>query len=302
MSPVEGKVAVLMGGTSAEREVSLVTGAAVAEALRSRGVEAVTVDTAGDWWAELRALRPAAAFIALHGRGGEDGTIQGALALMGIPYTGSGVLASATAMDKITSKRLFAARGVATPPWEEIPEGSDAPPALPLPWVVKPSREGSTVGITVVREAEEWPRALAAARERDRRVLVELFVPGDDLTVGVLEGEPLGVVQIVTETGFYDYHTKYVTGASRYLCPAPLGEAATYELRRLAAKAYRALGCSGAARVDLRGTEDLFTVLEVNTVPGMTPTSLLPKSAAAMGIGFGELCLMMLESAGEGDR
>jgi D-alanine-D-alanine ligase len=298
-----GRVAVLMGGTSAEREVSLVTGGAVIGALRSRGVDAVAVDTAEDWWARLRAERPAAAFIALHGRGGEDGTIQGALALMGIPYTGSGVMASALAMDKILSKRVFVACGVPTPPFAALAPGESAPPpGLPLPWVVKPSREGSTVGIGIVREPGEFPAALAAARAHDPWVLVEGFIPGGDLTVGVLGGEPLAAVQIVTETGFYDYRTKYVTGASSYLCPAPLTPQATAELRGLAAAACRALRTAGAARVDVRGEPGSFTVLEVNTVPGMTPSSLLPKSAAACGIDFPELVMRMLAGAGEGDR
>jgi D-alanine-D-alanine ligase len=299
----KGKVAVLCGGTSAEREVSLVTGAAVAEALRARGVDAVKVDTAGDWWKDMRALKPATAFIALHGRGGEDGTIQGALTLMGIPFTGSGVAASALAMDKILSKRMFAACGIPTPAFVEIAPGTDDPPSgLPLPWMVKPAREGSTVGITVVRDPSAFPAALAEARRHDRLVLAEEYVPGDDFTVGVLGEEPLAVVQIVTRDGFYDYRTKYVTGAQEYRCPAPLPPAATTELQRLAAAACAALRTAGAARVDFRGVPGSFTVLEVNTVPGMTPTSLLPKSAAACGIDFPALVARMLAGAGEGDR
>lgn len=302
----KGKVAVLMGGASAEREVSLVTGGSVAEALRSQGVEAVCLDTAvsrGGWLDALAAIDPYAAFIALHGRGGEDGTIQGALSVLGIPYTGSGVLASALAMDKILSKRVLAASGVPTPAFVELPPGVEEPPrGLPLPWVVKPSREGSTVGISIVREAEAFPAALAEARSHDPWVLAEEYVPGDDFTVGVLGREPLAPLQIVTQTGFYDYRAKYVTGADRYLCPAPLKKEESEGIRAMAVAACRALRTAGAARVDFRGGPGGFTVLEVNTVPGMTPTSLLPKSAAACGIGFPELVMRMLSMAGEGDR
>ncbi|UCF32179.1 MAG: D-alanine--D-alanine ligase [bacterium] len=292
-----------MGGNSAEREVSLTTGGAILQALLEEGVKAVGVDTAVDWREAIDREGIDVAFIALHGRGGEDGTIQGALELMGIPYTGSGVMASALAMDKVQTKRMLQACGIPTPAFTVLgPDRYGEDPSLPLPVVVKPSREGSTIGVTVVKKREEMAGAVQAAASHDHIVLVEAFVEGDDYTVGVLNDEPLAVVQIVTETGFYDYTTKYVTGAQEYRVPAPLDREATEALRTMALEASRALRCAGAVRVDFRGDGREFSVLEINTIPGMTPTSLLPKSASGMGIGFNELVLRMLRTAGEGSR
>ncbi len=301
------KVAVLLGGTSAEREVSLVTGNSILEALREGGKEAVAIDTAGPWAEEFQREGAGVAFIALHGRGGEDGTIQGALELMGIPYTGPGVLASALAMDKIMTKRVLRACGVPTPDWVELgPGGYDTDLGsdwgMELPVVVKPNREGSTIGISVVREEGELAGAILAAAAHDPDVLVEAFVEGDDLTVGVLNDKPLAVVQIITATGFYDYETKYVTGAEDYRVPAPIGDESTRKVREMALASARALRCCGAVRVDFRGAGDRYEVIEVNTIPGMTPTSLLPKSAAGVGIDFVGLVLGMLDAAGEGSR
>ena len=301
------KVAVLMGGNSAEREVSLVTGSSILKALKDGGRDAVAIDTAGPWADEIKREGAQVAFIALHGRGGEDGTIQGALELMGIPYTGPGVLASALAMDKIMTKRVLRAYGIPTPDWVELePGGYDADilsnKGMELPVVVKPNREGSTIGISIVREASELTEAIKVAAAHDPDVLVEAFVEGDDLTVGVLSDEPLAVIQIVTATGFYDYETKYVTGADEYRCPAPIGDEATQKIREMALASARALRCCGAVRVDFRGAGDHYEIIEVNTIPGMTPTSLLPKSAEGMGIGFVELVLGMLDAAGEGSR
>lgn len=295
------KVGVLMGGRSAEREVSLTTGRAVLDALVQKGVDAIGVDTGGDWFNEIRKEKIGTAFIALHGRGGEDGTIQGALELMGIPYTGPGVMASATAMDKIQTKRILTACGIPTPAWQYFEPGEyDSEITVPLPLVVKPSREGSTIGISIVREESHLSKAVQTAASHDPYVLIEAFVDGDDYTVGVLNDKPLAVVQIVTETGFYDYNTKYVTGAQDYLVPAPMDPEATEKIRQNALETCRALRCCGGVRVDFRGDGKVFSVIEVNTIPGMTPTSLLPKSAMGMGIDFPGLVMEMLRTAGEG--
>ncbi len=297
------RVGVLMGGTSAEREVSLTTGNAILKALLEAGVDAVGIDTQGSWREEMAREMVGTAFIALHGRGGEDGTIQGALELMGIPYTGPGVLASALAMDKIMTKRVLLAKGIPTPGYAELGPGRyDAALDMDLPVVVKPNREGSTIGISVVKEESELAEAVRLAASHDPDVLVEEFVEGDDLTVGILNDRPLAVVQIVTKSGFYDYETKYITGAEEYRVPAPIGHDATIKVQEAALAAARALKCCGAVRVDFRGAGDRFEVIEVNTIPGMTPNSLLPKSAAGMGISFVELVLEMLQSAGEGSR
>jgi len=298
-----GRVGVLMGGTSAEREVSLTTGKAVLGALLEEGVDAVGIDTGGDWREEIERQCVATAFIALHGRGGEDGSIQGALDLMGLPYTGSGVLASALALDKIMAKRVFREVGIPTPDWAELGPGSYGDPVgLEYPVVVKPNREGSTIGISIVREEKELPGAIELAVSHDPQVMVEAYVGGEDLSVGVLNGRALAIVQIVTETGFYDYHTKYVTGAKEYRVPASIGASATEEVRKTAVKAALALRCCGGLRVDFRGQDDRYEVIEVNTIPGMTPNSLLPKSAAGMGMDFVQLVMEMLHSAGEGSR
>ncbi|GBE15646.1 D-alanine--D-alanine ligase [bacterium BMS3Abin14] len=297
------EVGVLMGGRSAERDVSLVTGNSICSALLERDVDAVTVDTAGDWRSEMLRKKVDVAFIALHGRGGEDGTIQGALELMDIPYTGSGVLASALAMDKIQTKRILDACGIPTAPYVSMGPGDyDHEINMPFPVVVKPSREGSTIGISIVREKGTLKKAIRDAARHDPYVLIESFVPGEEYTVGILNGKPLAVVQIVTANGFYDYETKYVTGADEYRVPAPLDPEMTELVRSTGLETSHALRCSGAVRVDLRGQDGNFKVLEVNTIPGMTPTSLLPKSAQGMGIDFQSLVLEMLKTAGEGSK
>jgi D-alanine-D-alanine ligase len=300
---IKGRVAVLLGGTSAEREVSLTTGGSITESLVKSGVDAVAVDTAGSWQQEMKDKDIKTAFIALHGRGGEDGTIQGALELMGIPYTGPGVLASALAMDKIQTKRVLEACDIPTAPYQVLgPEQHGDEVCMDLPVVVKPSREGSTIGISIVKEPGEVQPAIKEAASHDPWILVEKFVPGVELTVGVLNGEPLAVVQIVTADGFYDYKTKYVTGAEEYLVPAPIGDEETTRVRELARITAGALRCPGAVRIDFRGSGDELAVIEVNTIPGMTPTSLLPMSAKGVGMSFDELVLRMLETAGEGSK
>ncbi len=293
------RVAVLLGGRSDEREVSLKTGKAVADALRRLGHGVLEVDAGEDLAGRLSEIRPEAAFVALHGRWGEDGTVQGLLELLAIPYTGSGVLASALAMDKDASKRMFRAWGVPTAPWTVLEPG--APPRadeVGFPAVVKPARGGSTLGVSVVHRPGDLAGAVETARRSDPRVVVERYVEGRELTVGVLDGEALPVVEIVPESGFYDYRAKYTAGKTRYLCPASLPEPVTARVTEAGLAAYRALGCSGAARVDVRLDPDGNPwVLEVNTIPGMTPTSLLPKAAAAIGLDFDALVARILAGA-----
>lgn len=293
------QIAVLCGGKSAEREVSLRTGAAVAAALQNRGYEVTTVDAMSDLAGQLLRLKPEVAFIALHGRWGEDGTVQGLLELLGIPYTGSGVLASALAMDKALTKVVLRAAGIPTPDFQRLdPTVTNCTVELEPPLVIKPNREGSTVGVTIVRRPEQLAAALAEAFTHGPDALAEAFVAGREVTVGILDGEPLPVVEIVPDGGFYDYTAKYTPGRTRYLCPAPLDPEQTARVTRTAVAANRAVGCSGASRVDLivdpAGTP---WVLEINTIPGMTPTSLLPKAAAAAGIGFDELVERIVRSA-----
>jgi D-alanine-D-alanine ligase len=282
------KIAVLKGGMSAERDISLVTGASVAKALRASGHEVIEIDVGADLPAQLEKASPRSVFIALHGRWGEDGTVQGLLEIMGIPYTGSGVTASALAMDKILSKVVFTARGVPTPEFQVLQPG-EAPETVKIspPLVAKPPREGSTIGIAIAKTLEEIPEAVHIARAHAKTVLIEKFVKGRELTVAVIDGKPLPIVEITPESGFYDYESKYTPGRTRYTCPAQLDEKSARKVSDAGKSAYDALGCSGAARVDVlldeRGNP---WVLEVNTIPGMTPTSLLPKAAAAAGIDF----------------
>lgn len=289
------KVAVLMGGLSAEREVSLKTGGAIAGALKGRGYRVVPLDVTREIARDLRRHRIAAAFVALHGRGGEDGAMQGLLESMAIPYTGSGVLASALAMDKKHSKWVFTRNRLPHAPFavftrdvlsrKDWPCGSLAPPL-----VVKPTCEGSTIGISVVRKKGDLKKALKGAFRHGDEVLVEEYIAGRELTVGVLGDRPLPIVEIVAAGGFYDYRAKYRSGTTKYLVPAKLERPMIRRLQRIALAANEALGCRGASRVDFRLRRDGRPyLLEVNTIPGMTETSLLPKAAAADGLSFGEL-------------
>jgi len=294
-------VGVLMGGRSAEREVSLRTGAAILAALRRLGRRAVGIDAGPDLPRQLARKKVDVAFIALHGRGGEDGTVQGLLECLGIPYTGSGVLASALAMDKKHSKWVFRAHGLATPDFEVMTRGVQG--AWPLerlepPVVVKPICEGSSVGVSVVRTRGALARALKMAFRYDPEALVETYVPGRDLTVGVLDDLALAVVEMRPRGGFYGYDSKYNKGKTEYLVPAPLTARQAGRTRELALAAHRALGCRGASRVDFRLDErGRPQLIEVNTIPGMTATSLLPKSAEAVGIGFDELVARILAAS-----
>jgi D-alanine-D-alanine ligase len=306
MKRLSHRIGVLMGGLSSEREVSLRTGEAVLAALRERGHDAVGVYVDRDLDLVLRQQRIDVAFIALHGRHGEDGCVQGLLETLGIPYTGSDVLASALAMHKVKAKELFRLHNLPTPAYHVLsrpadPDDLDAVRAhgdFGYPAVVKPVREGSSVGVAIV----DGPEGLAAACERalafDDEVLIERFIGGMEVSVAVLGDRALGAVEIVPTAGFYDYGAKYTRGATEYVIPPRLSPERYRGLLTQALRAHAALGCSGATRVDLIVSESGNEyVLEVNTVPGMTPTSLLPKIADAAGIGFEELCEAILGGA-----
>ena len=290
-----------MGGTSAEREVSLRSGQAVHRSLIRRGYQAVMIDAAEDVPRALRGKKVALVFLALHGRGGEDGAMQGMLEVLGIPYTGSGVRASAVAMHKDMTKTILSAHGILVPPGSVVYAGESpaSPPAgTRLPLVVKPVSEGSTIGVSILRRLSEWRPALRQAHAYDREALVETYIPGRELTVSVLDGAALPAVEIRPKSGFYDYAAKYTRGESRYLCPAPLPPAIHRHLGSLAVEAYRILGCEGAVRVDFRLTpRGKPYVLEVNTIPGMTETSLLPMAAAQAGLDYDQLTERILSSA-----
>ena len=301
-----GKVAVLMGGRSAERAISLMSGQGVLQALRSQGVDAHPFDPAERDMGELRREGFARCFIALHGRWGEDGTVQGALELLGIPYTGSGVLASSVAMDKIMTKRIWRSEGLPTPAWRTVQSVGDTLAAfaeLGSPMIVKPAREGSTLGLTKVTDAAQCAQAYALAARHDPEVLCEQFVSGDEVTCPVL-GEDrsavaLPTIRIEAPQGNYDYQHKYVTDDTQYLVPCGLPEGEEAAINALVLKAYRTLGCRGWARADVMidGRTRQPWLLEINTAPGMTGHSLVPMSARAAGISYEALCLGLLQSA-----
>ncbi len=306
MSPSEfGRVAVLFGGTSAEREVSIRSGTGVLEALRREGVDAHAFDPAERPMDDLRREGFQRAFIALHGRYGEDGTVQGALELLRIPYTGSGVMASAVAMDKVFTKRIWGSMGLPTPAFEVVRRGQalrELPDRLGLPLIVKPPHEGSTIGVTKVQGYSDVAEAFELAARYDDQVLVEQFITGRELTVAILgsgdQARALPVIEIQAPGGNYDYQNKYFGNETRYLCPAPLPAAVDEQVRRISAEAFRALGCEGWGRVDLMlDRQDRPWLLEVNTSPGMTDHSLVPMAARAEGIGYDALVLGLLAGA-----
>lgn len=295
------KVAVILGGKSAEREVSLKSGALVLAALRARGMEAHAFDPAEQGIEALIAGRYERAFIALHGRFGEDGTLQGALEWLGLRYTGSGVLGSALAMDKLRAKRLWMAEGLPTPPFEVLDAKSDfraVAKRLGLPLMVKPVNEGSSLGMSKVRAAEELEEAYALAVNYDRAVIAEKFIEGSELTAGILGEQALPLIKLETPRDFYDYQAKYVADDTRYLIPCGLPAAREREIQQLCLQAFRALGCSGWGRVDLMldRAGDLW-LLEVNTAPGMTDHSLVPMAARAAGLTYEDLCMRILEGS-----
>jgi D-alanine-D-alanine ligase len=295
-----GRVAVVMGGSSAEREVSLNSGANVLAALRARGVDAQGVDGVPALLEGLAQRRYERVFNILHGRGGEDGTLQGALECLGVPYTGSGVLGSALAMDKVRSKQVWIALDLPTPRYHAFEPGDDvtgAIEALGLPAVVKPSHEGSSVGITRVRSPAELSAAIDLARRYDGELLIEQMIEGGEFTVGILEDRALPSIHIVPAGEYYDYHAKYVAEDTQYLCPGLSGEAER-ELGELALAAFRAVGASGWGRVDvMRDCDGGNWLLEVNTAPGMTSHSLVPKAAQSVGIDFETLVWRILETS-----
>jgi D-alanine-D-alanine ligase len=300
------RVAVLYGGISVEREVSLASGRQVIEALRGSGLDVAPIEVGPDLEAMIAALnspRPDVVFNALHGRFGEDGTVQGMLDWLSLPYTHSGARASALAMDKQASRAVLAAAGLPVAPGKviDVAELAAADP-LPRPFVVKPLNEGSSVGVSIVRPGDNRPALLASEWTFGPAALVEEYIPGRELTVGVLGDRPLVVTDIAPREGFYDYRAKYAAGGSRHILPARMHPDAYARTQEMALAAHRALGCRGASRVDLRyddsrGEPGRLVVLEVNTQPGLTPTSLLPEQAAHVGIGFPELCAWMLEHA-----
>ncbi|MEK6775367.1 MAG: D-alanine--D-alanine ligase [bacterium] len=295
------RIGVLMGGLSAEREISLRSGKAVFEALKRKGYNAVCIDPARDLGLQMLRRKVDAAFICLHGTPGEDGTVQGLLEFMGIPYTGSGVLASAAAMDKIVAKELLIYHGIPTPAFEVNENGKTAGKRVPLPVIVKPAKQGSTIGVTRVKIKKDLEKAIRFARKFGPKVLIEKFVKGRELTVGILDDMPLPVVEVRPMSGFYDFKSKYTPGRTEYLVPAPITGRMARRLQGLALSAHSALGCSGASRVDImlaRGDDPY--ILEVNTIPGMTETSLLPKAAIEAGISFDDLVERILVMAVRG--
>ena len=305
-----GKVAVLMGGASAERAVSLMSGAGVLKALLSQGVDAYAFDPAEREMSELKREGFNRCFIALHGRFGEDGTVQGALELMGIPYTGSGVMASSNAIDKVMTKRVWMAEGIPTPRYQVLRRGKfvrqdviQIPDTLGLPVIVKPAREGSSLGVTKVAGYSEMAEAVELASTMDAEVLCEECIEGDEVTCPVVgEGDQaraLPVIRIVAPEGNYDYQHKYFTDDTHYLVPCGLPEGEEAAIQALVLQAYRVLGCRGWGRVDVMidGKTRKPYLLEINTSPGMTGHSLVPMSAKADGISYEALCLQLLQSA-----
>ncbi|MDP1693504.1 MAG: D-alanine--D-alanine ligase [Burkholderiaceae bacterium] len=313
-----GKVAVLMGGSSAEREISLMSGGGVLAALKSQGIDAQAFDPSQRDLVELKREGFARCFIALHGRHGEDGTVQGALELLGIPYTGSGVMASALSIDKVMTKRLWLADGLPTPRYVVLGAGEytpthtrAVPDTLGLPLIVKPPHEGSSIGVTKVAGYSQMQAAVDLAARYDADVLCEEFIDGEEVTCPVIgEGasaRALPVVRIVAPEGAYDYQNKYFTDDVKYLVPSGLPAAEEQAIQRIVLAAYRSLGCRGWGRADLmiRAADRRAFLLEMNTSPGMTGHSLVPKSAAAAGLGYEQLCVQLLSAArldsGRGD-
>lgn len=304
----ETRVMVVMGGWSAEREVSLATGGAVLECLRQGGYNVrghdlapsgARMEASGDFISSLREWPAQVVYIALHGPFGEDGTMQGLLEMLGIPYTGSGILASALAIDKDLAKQVFVASRLTTPKYVMVSRGkAPSSPPLPLPAVVKPRSQGSSVGVSLVEKTEEFGPALEKAFEFERDALVETYVAGREIQGGVLDGAALPLIEVVSKNKLYDYEAKYIPGKSEHKVPASLPKKQYEAAQRMAVAAYRALNCRGAARVEMMAehTGTLY-LLEVNTLPGMTPTSLLPEAAREAGMSFLDLVVRQIEIA-----
>ena len=301
MANALGKVAVLMGGPSAEREVSLMSGKGILAALREKGVDAYAFDPAERELFDLKREKFDRVFIALHGRFGEDGTVQGALEVMGIPYTGSGVMGSALAMDKWRTKLVWLAAGIPTPRFAMVKRTSDwdkVAETLGLPLIMKPVREGSTIGLTKVERAADLPAAYDLAAKYDDLVIAEEFIAGQELTASVLGDIALPLIRIEAPQGNYDYQAKYFTDDTRYHCPSGIRAEVEDEIRKLTLKSFRVLGCRGWGRADVMLRPDgVFSFLEMNTSPGMTSHSLVPMAAKATGMPYPELCVRILEGA-----
>jgi D-alanine-D-alanine ligase len=303
------KVAVLMGGRSSEREISIKTGKQISQALRGEGYEVKEIDPAGALVKDLKDFQPDVVFIALHGKYGEDGTIQGLLELLGFPYTGPGVLSSALCMDKVIAKKVMCYEGIPTPSFQVITEQLDDGAMenlikeLGLPLVVKPSKQGSAIGVSIVRKTGELEKALTEALKYDQAVLVEEYIDGTELTAAVLgtnNPRVLPLIEIVSETEFYDFTAKYSPGMSHHIIPARISPEAARKVEELALRTYRAMDCRQLSRVDfMLNSEGEPFVLETNTIPGMTETSLFPESAKAAGISFTELVSLLADEAFE---
>jgi len=295
-----GRVAVVMGGKSAEREISLISGRAVLESLQRSGVDAYGIDADDTLLQQLVSDKPARVFVMLHGRDGEDGKLQGALEWLGIPYTGSGVLASALAMDKILSKRVWLQLGLSTAEFVTLHADTDFAGVLQQlgACFVKPVCEGSSIGIGGAETETQLRAAWKRASEYDTAVMAERWIRGREFTVTILDGDVLPVIELQSANKFYDFDAKYISNETRYLCPAPLGTAETAEIQQLAINAYRALGCSGWGRVDvMRDEAGGYWLLEVNTAPGMTSHSLVPMAALTAGFDFDALVLRILHTS-----
>ena len=300
------KVAVLLGGISKEREISIRTGTAISQALRRAGCDVVEVDV-GEGAAlvsKLAELKPDAAVVALHGKFGEDGCVQGLLEMVRVPYTGGGVMASAVGMDKVLCKSVARQIGLPCLPEALFDSDRDDPRAfsaaydLGFPAIVKPSREGSTINMNIVEDRDGLVSALDQASDSDNRILVEPYVKGIEVTVGIINGEALPTLEIAPKSGFYDYKSKYTKGMTEYIVPARIPERLSSELMRDSERLYRVIECEGTARADfIVSGDDEAWFLEINTVPGMTELSLVPKAAAFVGISFDELCLRLLDGA-----
>jgi D-alanine-D-alanine ligase len=299
------KIAVLMGGRSAEREISLKSGRAMEASLRRQGCNVICLDPDETLPERLRQEKVELVVNALHGRWGEDGTIQGVLEILGIPYTGSGVLASAIGMNKAVTKQLLEACGIPTPGYavlDSLPPVEGPPPGLSgglvFPVVVKPASEGSTIGVTIVESADGLEAAYAEAFRHGRQIVVEEYIQGQEVTAGILDEAPLPLVEIAPKEEFYNFKSKYTTGSTEYIVPARLAPDLTKKVQDLALRTHRVIGCRGCTRVDFRlGLTGTPFVLEINTVPGMTETSLLPKAAAAAGMTYDQLVARIVQSA-----
>lgn len=304
-----GRIGVLMGGPSSEREISLKSGNAVYEALKQSGLEVIAIDIKTDSIEEnislIESCKIDCAFLALHGRFGEDGQLQGVLEIIKIPYTGSGALASRLAMDKIASRKIFQSNGLSVPKYkilEKVSYRSDCKinNDLKLPLVIKPATHGSSIGLSIIDKQADLDRAVSLAFGFDEKIIVEEYIEGREVTVGILQEQPLPVIEIIPKKRFFDYEAKYTPGMTAYEVPAELEENIAERVKKTALLAHKLLGCSGCSRVDMiLGKDNLVFVLEVNTIPGLTNISLLPRAAKIQGIEFNELCLKLIKLAYE---